>query len=86
MSLCAQEGEDEGDEGLGLLYDASGMRKVDGTKNFQCSSFVQANENGQDGNGGELVEMSSLSGQGRDSRESEVECISHVKKDQSSCL
>ena len=75
MSLCAQEGEDEGDEGQGLLYDASGMREVGGTKNLQCSSFVQANENGQDRNGGELVEMISLSGQGKDSRDSEVGCF-----------
>ena len=73
MSLCAQEG----DEGQGLLCDDSGMREVVGWhQQIMCSSsFVQGNENGQDGKGGELVEMISLSGQGRDSRESEVGCF-----------
>ena len=56
------------------------------TNNAFFLSSLQANENGQDGSGRELVEMRNLSGQGRDSRESEVECISHVNKDQSSCL
>ena len=74
MSLCVQKGDEEGDEGQGLLCDESGMREVVGWHQqlIWSSSFVQANENGQDGNGGELVEMRNLSGQGRDSRDSEV--------------
>ena len=40
-----------------------------------CSSFVQAIENGQDGDGGELMEMKNLHDQGRDSKESKVGCF-----------
>ena len=41
-------------------------------KKLKCSSFVQAIENGQDGDGGELMEMKNLHDNGRDSSESEV--------------
>ena len=88
MSLCAQKGDEEGDEGQGLLCDDSGMREVGGWhQQLMCSVyFVQANENGQDGNGGELVEMRNLSGQGRDSRDSEVGSFHLLCKQKSKLL
>ena len=78
--MSAQKGDEsedeDGDEGQGLLCDESGMKEVGGWhQKLMFPSIVQANEIGQDGNGGELVEMRNLYGQGRDSRESEVSCF-----------
>lgn len=53
------EGE-EGDEGERLLCDESGIREVGGTIYILFLMYVQENMNGQEAEGGELIEMRNI--------------------------